>query len=203
MNATDLRGVIGSPVLNTQGEVVGVAYGRISNLLTFTKVSDIKKLLSGEESTLCSSSQLPVKCFEQEVKNLRQMSEEGSAFAQYILSGILLFVIEMDEELAFKWLKKSADQGYAVAEYSLGYFHWKGIGTERDKELAFKWLKKSADQGYALAEYSLGYVYLLKGIGTEIDEELALKWFKKSADQGFALAEEAYMYLERYWNRDR
>ena len=46
MNALDFGGLSESPILNTQAEVVGVAYGGAFNLLRFTKVSGIQKLLS-------------------------------------------------------------------------------------------------------------------------------------------------------------
>ena len=56
---------------------------------------------------------------------------------------------------AAKWFKKSAEQGYAKAQYSIGYFYSVGVGVQKDKEEGMKWLQKSADQGYAPAKEML------------------------------------------------
>ena len=203
VNAVDFYGLSGSPVLNTQGEVVGLVYGVNSNLLLFTKISGIQKFLSGEESTLCSSSLLPVKCFEQEITNLRQMSEEGSAFVQYMLAFMSRTGTgtEINLDLALKWYKKSAEQGFAPSQSDLAYMYREGIGTEVNSDLAFKWYKKSAEQGFAPSQSDLAYMYYNRlfnsdlafkwykksamyreGIGTEVNLDLASKWYKKSAE---------------------
>ena len=190
VNIIDVGGLSGSPVLNIQGEVVGVACGSISNLLRFTKVSDIQKLLSGKDSTLCSSFPSPIKCFEQEMRNLRQMAEEGSAFAQYRLANIYREGIgtEINRDLAFEWFKKSAEQGFAPAQYVLAVRYLEGIGTEINEDLAFKWYKKSADQGYAPAQYGLAYMYAM-GLGKKVNRNLVFELYKKSAEQGYAPAQ--------------
>ena len=85
VNPMDHRGASGSPVLNTQSEVVGAAFFGTYNSLWFIKAIYIQELLSRKESPLCSPFLLSVKCFEQERPNFTQMSEEGSTFAQYML----------------------------------------------------------------------------------------------------------------------
>ena len=190
MNATVIGGASGSPVLNTQGEAVGVSYAALSNLLVFTKAINIQKFLSGEESNLCSFSLLPVKCFEQEITNLRQMSEEGSAYTQYRLAFTYWQGIgtEVDVNSAFYWFKKSAEQGFAPSQNKIGYMYLYGIGTEVDADSAFYWFKKSAEQGFIPSQYEIGKMYL-RGIGTEVDADLAFYWSKKSAEQGFPLSQ--------------
>ena len=185
MNAIGIGGASGSPVLNIQGEVVGVTYASQFNLLIFTKAINIQKFLSGEESTLCSSSLLYVKCLEQEITNLRQMP-----FVQYILAYIYRNGIgtEINLDLAFYWWKKSAEQGFAPAQYFLAYMYKEGIGTEVNLDLAFYWYKESAEQGYAPSQHDLAYMYM-EGLGTKVNLDLAFEWYKKAAEQGFALAQ--------------
>ena len=210
VNTVNFSGLSGSPVLNIKSEVVGVAYSGVPNLFYFTKVSDIQRFLSEKESTPCSSLP-PVKCLKQEIMNLKQMAEEGSALAQYQL-GIIYrdraekgSVIVQDElgvirdgdsfvrvnlASSFYWMKKSADQGLTVAEMELAYKYSQGIGTAVNKALAFELLKKSAKRGYAPSQYRLAYMYE-KGVETAavVNKYLAFEWYKKSAEQGFAPAE--------------
>ena len=199
MNAIGIGGASGSPVLNIQGEVVGAAYVAKSNLLIFTKAINIQKFLSGEESTLCSSSLLYVKCLEQEITNLRQMSEEGSAFVQYMLAFVFNKGIgtEINLDLAFEWSKKSAEQDFAPAQDRLAYMYTEGIGTEVNLDLAFYWYKKSAEQDFAPAQFMQAYMYT-EGMGTEVNLDLAFYWSKRAAEQGLAFAQymQASMYKE-------
>ena len=197
VNTINLFGASGSPVLNTQGKVVGVAYGRRVNLLRFTKVINIQKFLSGQESTLCSPFPSPVKCFEQEMMNLMQMSEEGSAFAQYRLAYI--YMEWGFYELVFEsmLIKKSAEQGFAISQYLMAYMYEEGIGREINLELAFQWYKKAAEQDLAISQHVLANMYR-EGIGREINLELAFQWYKKAAEQDLAISQHvlADMYRE-------
>ena len=45
-------------------------------------------------------------------------------------------------------MTKSAEQGYFVAQYAMGYFYESGTGFEKDLEKAKYWYNKAADQGY-------------------------------------------------------
>ena len=52
---------------------------------------------------------------------------------------------------AAEWYKKSADQGYVQAQYSLGDVYEFGEGVQVNYVLAQNWYKKAADQGYTHA----------------------------------------------------
>jgi TPR repeat protein len=54
-----------------------------------------------------------------------------------------------------KWIRKSADQGWAEAQYVLGICYNHGIGVAKDLVEAAKWWRKAADQGNAEAAKSL------------------------------------------------
>jgi hypothetical protein len=50
-------------------------------------------------------------------------------------------------ELALKWMEKSALQGHALAQLSLGRMYAKGSDVPRDTRLARYWLDLAAAQG--------------------------------------------------------
>lgn len=100
---------------------------------------------------------------------------------------------------AMKWYRRSAQGGYAPAQFRLGFFH------QDDHDELVRWYGKAADQGYAKAQYNLGCYYsrgqskLGKvvpggptvwstiGIPENLDE--AVKWYRKAAENGHARAQ--------------
>ena len=85
-------------------------------------------------------------------------------------------------------LRKSAEQGDARAQHSLGVAYSKGQGVTKDPHEAVKWYRKSADQGDARAQCVLGWAYA-RGEGVTKDADEAVNWFRKAADQGDADAQ--------------
>ncbi len=55
---------------------------------------------------------------------------------------------------------KSAEQGYADAQFNLGGMYAEGKGTPQDDKQAVHWYTKSAEQGLAAAQNNLGVMYL-------------------------------------------
>ncbi|KAI9812448.1 MAG: hypothetical protein M1827_004679 [Pycnora praestabilis] len=64
-------------------------------------------------------------------------------------------VLEKDENEAYEWARKSAECGFAKAEYAVGYFSEMGIGCRRDPLDANAWYVKAADQGDERAKHRL------------------------------------------------
>ncbi len=62
-------------------------------------------------------------------------------------------------------VSKSAEQGYAEAQYHLATMYIDGRGVDVDYQQVVYWLNLSADQKYSKAECTLGYMYYK---GTEI-----------------------------------
>lgn len=89
---------------------------------------------------------------------------------------------------AVKWLRRSADQGNALAQCFLGYCYEMGQGVTQDYSVAVKWYRKSADQGDADAQVNLGLCYEF-GRGVTQDRSEAVKWYRSSADQGHPIAQ--------------
>jgi TPR repeat protein len=75
-------------------------------------------------------------------------AEEGSEHGQMMLFKCLRYgyAVLPDEQQGFYWLLKSAEQGFAQAQYELGY----QFGTEYSKniELSKIWFQKAKNQGY-------------------------------------------------------
>ena len=54
-----------------------------------------------------------------------------------------------DDNLAFKYFEKAAEQGYAPAIYNLAIYYKFGKGVPQNCEKAFELFTKAAEQGYA------------------------------------------------------
>jgi TPR repeat protein len=93
-----------------------------------------------------------------------------------------------DYATALREWQPLAEQGDALAQYSLGMLYRKGRGVPQDDAQARKWYGKAAAQGLAKAQFSLGTLYF-NGEGGPKDYPQALKWFRQAADQGEALAQ--------------
>ena len=52
-----------------------------------------------------------------------------------------------DKKQAFYWYKKSAEQGHAEAQYTLGVMSYNGDGILTDKKQAAFWIRKSYKNG--------------------------------------------------------
>jgi hypothetical protein len=83
----------------------------------------------------------------------RRLAEKGDARAQSILGTM---VVDSNPKEAVKWYKLAAAQGYAEAEYKMGWVYEDGIGVPRDKDEAARWYKLAAEHGYLEAQYKLG-----------------------------------------------
>ena len=81
-----------------------------------------------------------------------------------------------------KWYKKSAEQGNADAQYSLGWCYYYGKGIAKNLQEAVNWYKKSAGQDNSDAQFQLGNCYAWgKGVGKDLRE--AFTWYMKAAEQ--------------------
>lgn len=123
----------------------------------------------------------------------REKAEEGFSEAQTWLGTAYrygLYGVEKDNDEAFKWLKKAAEQKNIEAQCELGLMYYHGNGIPQNAEKAIKlWLeaidKANADSyDYFSGIYlRLGYSYD-DGDGVKKNSKEAVKWYKKSADLG-------------------
>ena len=65
----------------------------------------------------------------------------------------------LDYTKALMWYQKAADQGYAPAQYNMGFMYEQGHGVAQDYAKAVEWYRKAAENNDAAAQYSLGLMY--------------------------------------------
>ena len=86
-------------------------------------------------------------------------------------------------ENAREWFEKSAEQGLAQAQFSLGVMYDQGRGVPQNDAKAFEWYEKAAQQGDVDAQLSLGVMYMI-GQGVAQNQATAKELFKQACDNG-------------------
>ncbi|WP_348944436.1 tetratricopeptide repeat protein [Chitinibacter sp. FCG-7] len=114
-------------------------------------------------------------------------AKRGDAFAQNKIGNLAR---GYDNAAAIAWYRKSADQGYANAQYNMGLCYYNGFGTAINYTEAASWYQKSVAQGYDKAQYNLGTMYK-SGKGVPQDLAKALSLYRKAAEQGNMHAQSA------------
>ena len=111
------------------------------------------------------------------------LAKNGDAESQYVMAILYddgLGGLSKDSYRAFDWYQKSANQGFAKAQFNLAIMFEHGEGTPPDKTEAFKWYYRAAEKGYPAAQLNVGLIYR-RGIGVERNEQLARTWLSKAA----------------------
>ncbi len=104
-------------------------------------------------------------------------------------------VAGLDDAEAAKWYRKAAEQGHALAQYTLGVMYQYGRVVPQDYAEATKWYRKAAEQGHAVAQYKLGLMYHYGYMPKDLAE--AVKWYRKAAVQGHPSAQNALGLMYR------
>jgi len=117
---------------------------------------------------------------------------DAGAEAVYLLGSSLLKGVGMRglvggrrrAEVAFPHLLRSAESGYALAQYAVGVCYAHGDGVGRDVGRAAGFFRLAAERGDADAQWRLAHC-LLSGAGVgAIDVVSAFGWFRRAARQG-------------------
>jgi len=123
--------------------------------------------------------------------DIRKKAESGDAAAQFELAQYYESEAGKtrsdrralrDQKRAFDWYSRSAEQGFARAQFELGGLYILGEGVEKDEAQGVEWLMKAAEQGLADAQFEIGNLYLA-GANLEQDAELGLDMLTKAANQ--------------------
>ena len=149
---------------------------------------EIKIEKKENEHLVMGKAAYAIKDYEAAVMHFAIASQEGDAEAQYLLARCYLDEkgVEEDEHEILKWLGRSADQGYAKAQFILGLLKKeKEDLSEADDliEKAVPGLRKAADQGDADAMFLLATAYI-DALGVEENEEEGMKLLRKAAEKG-------------------
>lgn len=139
-------------------------------------------------SVVFSASSLQAEDTNSNFQSTQAAADKGDAKSQYELGN--LYEKQHSYVKAAECWRKSAEQGYAPAEVSLGYAYGTARGVGRNIATAISWYRKAAEQGYPLAEYAMGGFYAT-GRGVTNDMAQAVQWWHKAADQNQPDAEAA------------
>ena len=90
--------------------------------------------------------------------------------------------IDYSDKEAFKWYKKSANQGYAESQYEVGAMYHYGEGISKKYSEAIRWYTKAALQNQVDAQYELGQMYA-NGQGVPVNYKKAIRWYSLAAEQ--------------------
>jgi TPR repeat protein len=135
-------------------------------------------------------------------EEVRKRAEEGDPKQQHLLAlfySLCFFQSSRWKESrlqdfteAAKWFRRAADQGYAPAQFNLGWMYHNPYltvpGVATDQAEAAKWFRRAADQGYTPAQFNLGWMYD-SGVGVAQDHFEAVEWYRRAADKGFDRAQ--------------
>ena len=94
---------------------------------------------------------------------------------------------KQDYKEAYKLWLPLAEQGNALAQYTLGVMYHKGEGVPQDYKEAVKWYRHSKEQGYAEAQNNLGVMYDNEQ-GVPQDYKKAVRLNQLAAEQGASVA---------------
>ena len=119
-------------------------------------------------------------------KWLLKIAERENADAQYQLG--LLALNENDVDGAVSWYVKSADNGCALASFSLGYLFFQGTRVQKDVDKALQYYTHSADKGNVAAMYNLALMHLNGDHGKK-DIQKAIEWLSRASNEGYILAD--------------
>lgn len=108
-------------------------------------------------------------------------AQRGDAVAQYELGLQRLAGGQTPEAVAL--LRRSANQGLAMAQYRLAKLFERGEGVPVDLAQARLWTERAAAAGNRKAMHDLG-VFFARGEGAPFDEAAAFRWFRQAAELG-------------------
>lgn len=88
---------------------------------------------------------------------------------------------------AFMWFQKSAEQGFAPAQYELANFYFLGRGVPPDASVGLSYLQKAAYQQFGDAELALGEYYS-NGRDAPVNFMQAVFWYFHADRHNFPVA---------------
>jgi hypothetical protein len=134
-----------------------------------------------------------VQCGTLSAQELRSSDLTASAQFDLGLSYLMGSGVSRSDDQSIKYIRASADRGFAPAQTAIGNFYETGELVLSDPQQAIAWYKKAAAQNDKISLLSLGRMYYT-GYKVTRDLDEAAKWLQRSADQGEPLSQ-LYMGL--------
>jgi len=95
--------------------------------------------------------------------------------------------VKKDESKAIDWYRKSADNGFAPAQFAMAMAYDLGRGIKQDPVKATEWLQKAADQNHAQSQTALA-AKLERGVGLQKNVSKAALYYLRAAQQNHVMA---------------
>ncbi|MHC1725917.1 MAG: trypsin-like peptidase domain-containing protein [Syntrophobacteraceae bacterium] len=183
-SAHSFPGSSGSPLVNAQGELVGIESAGIPGrpdinfalpLPRFASMPQAFRQLKATpaaKTTARSGNEQP-----DVVQREKQIAESGdpAALIQMALRYEQGQGVAKNCTEALRLYRKAADQGDIQAQFHLGRLYYDGKCVTRNFAEASKWLKRAADRGLPDAQRSFGLMFF-NGEGMPRDKQLACTW---------------------------
>ena len=197
-------GSSGSPVLNEEGQVIGVAFLQLVNgqnlnfAIASEEVEKAERLVSADNSAgnltevargrqapsptpdARPQPDLPIDT-EQQIARLKKAAEAGDTDAMNALG--IHYQSNSLYGHAFFWFQKAAQSGDAEGMVNLGCMYDYGLGMSPDYDQALYWFRKATQTGNGQAMTCLGLMYQY-GNGVPRDYVEARRWYEKAAALG-------------------
>lgn len=123
------------------------------------------------------------KNFREAMRLYKPLAEQGDAEAAYYVGRMYEKGegVRKDEREVVRWYLKSADGGYAPAQYRVAVGYAYGLaGLPKDQDEAMKWLRRSAEGGHKKAQKILSRAYAEGRFGLPVDQKQADYWSQKA-----------------------
>lgn len=125
INHFNLSGASGSPILDKQGQVVGVHFSAIEHLSGAIKVNHLEELITENTELNCFDFFNLKHCIIREMESLKDLAHRGNPAAQFRLAHIyfhffyMKYRIEQILKTMLKWYKEAAEKNHVPAQYDL------------------------------------------------------------------------------------
>ncbi len=110
---------------------------------------------------------------------LLEKANAGHPVAQYAMAK--QSQVKGNETETLKWMRKSAEAEFSVAQFEIGMWHLLGHLVEFDKDKALTLINKAADENYTDALRLMAVLYGM-GFGVEKDWSSAVDYLMRAAD---------------------
>ena len=172
------------------GEARGATKARVSKNTSPAKKKELERIESVVPEFVAKKSVKENRTLAQgNLATIRLQAKKGLASAQYNLGRMYELGIKLpvDGSKALALYKKSADQGYANAQYRLAISMLYGKNAERDEKLGREWLSAAAGNGHQIAQSLLTNLTNQEG-GFGAGNSIAVSWYLERAVAGNAEA---------------
>jgi TPR repeat protein len=130
-------------------------------------------------------------CYEQAFSCFKQSAIEFNNLVSQFNLGVMYrsgLGVSKDEEEAFYWFLRSAENGYEKAQTIVATYLLEGKHVERDYIMALHWLRLAMSEGNAESYYYTSIIYK-DGLGVDANANTSLDYLKTSANLGYDQAQ--------------